>query len=218
MKKSLLPSFADVKDYANLFSKFWYISVILLFLFLNSLSAQETQSQEPVSTGLIITSGDAVIYSKDPSFNKQITNSQNIKQYSKVVKINDDEIKIVAKNSDVPTKKSQPKINEEVDLLAAKKLKESKKLNIPKKKIVLQISNGYSDSQFLVGANSTHGSFVTPNNDYQSSKYFLNSSVNSDNTSLEFLHFTNCFYKNDNFKLQINVSSFSVRPPPADLI
>lgn len=209
-----MPSFADVKDYANLFSKFWYISIILLFLFLNSLSAQETQSQEPVSTGLIITSGDAVIYSKDPSFNKQITNSQNIKQYSKVVKINDDEIKIVAKNSDVPTKKSQPKINEEVDLLAAKKLKESKKLNIPKKKIVLQISNGYSDSQFLVGANSTNGSFVTPNNDYQSSKYFLNSSVNSDNTSLEFLHFTNCFYKNDNFKLQINISGFSVRPPP----
>lgn len=207
----------NVKDYANLLPKFWQFSVILLFLFLNSLSAQEVQSQESVSSGLIIT-GDAVIYSKDASFNEQIVTSQNIKQYSKVVKINDDEIKIVAKNSDKPTKKSQPNIKEKVDLLAAKKLKENKKLDLPKKKIDLQISNGYSGSQFLVGNNSTNGSFVTPNNDYQSSKYFLNSSVNSDTTSLEFLHFTNCFYKNDNFKLQINVSSFSVRPPPTDLI
>lgn len=218
MKKSLLPSFVNVKDYANFLSKFWQFSVILLFLFLNSLSAQEIQAQEPVSSGLIITAGDAVIYSKDASFNEQISKSKTIQQYSEIVKINDNELKIVAKNSDKPTKKPQPKIKEEVDLLAVKKIKESKKVNLPKKKIDLHISGGYTDSQFLAGIGSVRGSFVPPSNDYQYSKYFLISSVSSENVSLEFLHYTNCFYKNDNSKLQINVSSFSVRPPPADLI
>lgn len=218
MKKSLLPSFANVKDYAGLLSKSWQFSVILLFLFLNSLSAQETQTQEPVSSGLIITAGDAVIYSKDASFNEQISKSKTIQQYSKVIKINNDELKIVAKNSDEPTKKLQPKIKDEVDLLAAKKLKDSRKVDLPKKKIDLHISKGYSDGKFLAGVSSINGSFVPPSNDYHYSKYFLNSSANPENTSLIFLHFTSCFYKNDNSRLQINVSSFSVRPPPADLI
>lgn len=218
MKKSLLPSFANVKNYAGLLSKSWQFSVILLFLFLNSLSAQETQTQEPVSSGLIITAGDAVIYSKDASFNEQISKSKTIQQYSKVIKINNDELKIVAKNSDEPTKKLQPKIKDEVDLLAAKKLKDSRKVDLPKKKIDLHISKGYSDGKFLVGVSSINGSFVSPSNDYHYSKYFLNSSANPENTSLIFLHFTSCFYKNDNSRLQINVSSFSVRPPPTDLI
>lgn len=213
-----MPSFANVKDYAGLLSKSWQFSVILLFLFLNSLSAQETQTQEPVSSGLIITAGDAVIYSKDASFNEQISKSKTIQQYSKVIKINNDELKIVAKNSDEPTKKLQPKIKEEVDLLAAKKLKDSRKVDLPKKKIDLHISKGYSDGKFLAGVSSINGSFVSPSNDYHYSKYFLNSSANPENTSLIFLHFSSCFYKNDNSRLQINVSSFSVRPPPTDLI
>jgi len=218
VKKNLLPSFANVKDYANLLPKFWQFSVILLFLFLNSLAAQETQIQEPVSSGLIITVGDAVIYSKDASFNEQISKSKSIQQYSEIVKINDNELKIVAKYSDKPTKKPQPRINEKVDLLAAKKLKENKKVDLPKKKIDLHISVGYTDSQFLAGVGSVRGSYLPPSNDYQYSKYFLISSVSSENVSLEFLHYTNCFYKNDNSKLQVNVSSFSVRPPPSDLI
>jgi len=217
MKERVKPFDVQVRLYANLFSKFWRFSVIILFLFLNSIYAQEVKSQEPIS-GLIVTSGDAVIYSKDPSFNEQISKSTSIQQYSKVIKINDNELKVIAKNAETPTKKPKPNIEPEVDLLAAKKLKDNKKIDFPKKKINLRISNGYKDGQFLAGASSGNGSFVPPANDYQHSKYFLIHSGYSDKISLEFLYFTDCLYKNDNSKLQINISGFSVRPPPSDLI
>jgi len=218
VKKSLLPSSADVKDYAGLLSKFWQLSAILLFLFLNSFYAQEVKSQEPPVSGLIVTAGDAVIYSKDPSFNEQISRSKSIQQYSKVVKISDNELKVVAKNSETPTKKPKSNTQPELDLLAAKKLKDNKKIDLPKKKISLYISKRENDSKFLAGYNSGNGSFVTPGNDYQHSKYFVAYSDYSESSSLEFLYFIDCFYKNDNFKLQGNVSSYSVRPPPFDLI
>jgi len=219
VKKSLLPTSVQARDYANLNFKLWQFSLLFFFFSLGSLSvsAQEISHNEYAPPGIVVV-GDAVIYSKDASFNEQISKSKSIQQYSEIVKINDNELKIVAKNSDKPAKKLQPKIKEEVDLLAAKKIKESKKVNLPKKKIDLHISGGYTDSQFLSGVGSVRGSFVPPSNDYQYSKYFLISSVSSENISLEFLHYTNCFYKNDNSKLQVNVSSFSVRPPPSDLI
>lgn len=218
MKEGVKPFNAQVKFYANLFSKFWQLSVILLFLFLNSFYAQEVKSQEPPVSGLIVTAGDAVIYSRDSSFNEQISKSKSIQQYSKVVKISDNELKVVAKNAETPIGKPKSKAKPEVDLLAAKKLKDNKKIDLPKKKINLHISNRENDSKFLAGYNSVNGSFVTPGNDYQHSKYFVAYSDYSESSSLEFLYFIDCFYKNDNFKLQDNVSSYSVRPPPSGLI
>ena len=214
-----MPTSVQARDYANFNFKLWQFSLLFFFFSLGSLSvsAQEISHNESAPAEIVVV-GDAVIYSKDASFNEQISKSKSIQQYSEIVKINDNELKIVAKNSDKPAKKLQPKIKEEVDLLAAKKIKESKKVNLPKKKIDFHISGGYTDSQFLSGVGSVRGSFVPPSNDYQYSKYFLISSVSSENISLEFLHYTNCFYKNDNSKLQVNVSSFSVRPPPSDSI
>lgn len=217
MKNSLLCSGANVKDYANLASKFWQFSLILLFLFLNSLSAQEVPIQQQASSGLIIMSGDAVIYSKDASFNEQISKSEAIQQYSKIVKISDNELKIVAKNFDKPTKKQQPKIKKEVDLLAAKKLKESKKVNVPQKKIDCHFSDGYRDSHFLTGMGSLRGSFFPPSNDYQYSKYVVGSNNQLANTSLYFLYSTTHFSNDNSSIVQASISTYTVRPPP-DLV
>lgn len=218
MKKNLLPSSVDVKDYAGLLSKIWQISLILLFLFPNSFYAQELKSQEPPVSGWIVIAGDAVIYSKDPSFNEQISKSKSIQKYSNVLKIGDNELKIVAKNAETPSKKPKSKAKPEVDLLAAKKLKDSKNIDLPKRKVSLYISNSENDSNFLAGYTSGNGSFVTPCNDYQHSKYFLAHSDYSERCSLAFPYFIDCFYKNDNFKSHLNVASFSVRPPPSGLI
>ncbi len=217
MEKDFNPFNGFVKFYVSLSSKFWHFFVIFLFLFLNTFSAQEVSAQDQVS-GIIVTTGDAIIYSKDPSFNQQISNSKGIQQHSQVIITGENELKVIAKNPELPIKKQNPQIKQEADLIANKTIKVDKKIDLPKRKIVLYISNKPTEDKFLAGYSSGNGSFVTPLNDYELSNDVIFYTDYSESSSLESLYVLNCFYKNDNFKLQVNISSFSVRPPPSDLI
>lgn len=215
MQKGFNPFNGVVKFYVSLSSKFWKFFVI--FLFLNTFSAQEVSSQDQVS-GIIVTTGDAIIYSKDPSFNQQISNSKGIQQHSQVVVTGENELKVIAKNAELPIKQQNLHTKQEADLIDNKTIKVDKKIDLPKRKIDLYISNKPTEDKFLAGYSSGNGSFVTPLNDYKLSNDVIFYIDYSESSSLESLYILNCFYKNDNFKLQVNLSSFSVRPPPSDLI
>jgi hypothetical protein len=216
VKKSLFPFCEKVKDYASISFKCWQFSVLLTFFSFLSLSAQEIKHDESVPTAGITIVGDAVIYSKDEAFNEQISKSKNLQQYSKVIKINDDEIKIIAKNSDVrsSTKQNSERAKSEKKLLVSKEKKTTEIPDLPEKEIALKISNGLDGSRFLTGTGSGNISFISPSNDYHSAKHFIIYYENYSRSSLDFLYSTNYFFTNDSCTLQIKLAAFSVRPPP----
>lgn len=221
MKKSLLPTSVQARDYANLNFKLWQFSLLFFFFSLGSfsVSAQEISHNESAPAGIVVVGG-AVIYSKDESFNQQISKSKSIQQYSKVVKLNDDEIKLIAKNSttESPAKQSSEELHPKKKLLVSKEEKMAKSLaDLPKKEITLKISNGLDGSRFLTGKRSGDISFISPNNDYQYFKCIVLSNEQSKTVSLDFLYSADYFYTHSNYNLKANPVGYSVRPPP-DLI
>ena len=99
MKKNLFPFPEKVKFCAIILPRWWHLSFLLTFFSLFTLSAQKIHV-DSLATANITVVGDACIYSKDEAFNEQISNNKNLQQYSKVIRFNDNEIRIIAQNPD----------------------------------------------------------------------------------------------------------------------
>ena len=217
MKKNLFPFPEKVKFCAIILPRWWHLSFLLTFFSLFTLSAQKIHV-DSLATANITVVGDACIYSKDESFNEQISNNKILQQYSKVIRFNDNEIRIIAKNSDVQssTKQNFERAKPEKKLLVSKK-KTIEISDLPEKEIPLKISNGLDGTRFLTGNALGNIPFISPNNDYQYFKCIVLSNKQSKTVSLDFLYSADYFYTHSNYNLKANPVGYSVRPPP-DLI
>lgn len=217
MKKDILSFSAQVGIRTDLFYRFRLILAFVFVFFITLFSAQEVQSEVTIKSDAVITVvGDAFIYSKDKAFNEQVSKNKDLKQNSNLQFIQNNELKITAKNVKkqakvLTTNKKKP----ENIVLASKKVEKYKTINLPKKDINFLIRSLDDSSKFFVGSSSSNTSFVSPNNDFQLSKYFIKLSDWFDSVSIKFSHKINYFYNNDNSRLQVFHNDFSVRPPPS---
>lgn len=217
MKKDLLSLYAQVGIGTDLWNKYRGLFVFLFaFLFITPFSAQELKPEEagkPVANITVV--GDAFIYSKDEAFNEQVSKNKDLQKNYKIEFIENNELKIVAKSTNkvVEEINSNKKKTENI-VLASKKASKNKSVDFPKKDIHLKIKNLDDNHKFFLSSTSGNISFISPNNDSVSFKYFGVYSERNENVSLIFLHSVNYFYKNNTSKLQVFSNDFSVRPPP----
>lgn len=217
MNKDFLSFYAQKGIGTNLRYRFQLFFVFFSFCFLNSLSAQDVQSQELAKSDVVITVvGDAFIYSKDESFNEQVSHNKDLKQNSKVELSDDNVLKIRGKALPKADKvaNSTRKKSENV-VVASSKSKQCKSKKFSKKYIAEQIKGLDDDGQFLVNSRSGAQSFISPGTDspsFENSAVFLERLVSD---SLMYSYYVNHFYKNSNAKTRIFSNDFSVRPPPA---
>lgn len=214
MKKNLFPFPEKVKFCASILPKCWHLSFLLIFFSLFTLSAQKIHV-DSLATANITVVGDACIYSKDEAFNEQISNNKILQQYSKVIRFNDNEIRIIAKNSDVQssTKQNFARAKPEKKLLVSKK-KTIEISDLPEKEIPLKISNGLAGTRFLTGNALGNIPFISPSNNYYNSKKCIINYCNDCSSLLEFLYLSNFLLTHNINRLQNKVAAFSVRPPP----
>lgn len=214
MEKDFLSFNAQVGIGTDLRCKFRTLFAFLFVFFITTFSAQEITVK---SDAIITVTGDAFIYSKDKAFNEQISKNKDLKQNSNIEFIQNNELKISAKSKKKQTKvlTSNKKKTENI-VLASKKSEKYKSASLPKKDIHLQIKNLDESSKFFAGSSAGNVSFISPTNDYHLSKYFINDSNRFEELNpIGFLYKINCFYSNDNSKLQVFHNDFSVRPPPS---
>lgn len=214
MKKNLFPCPVKVKFSAIILLKCWHLSFLLTFFSLFTLSAQKIHV-DSLATANITVVGDACIYSKDEAFNEQISNNKILQQYSKVIRFNDNKIRIIAKNSDVQssTKQNFARAKPEKKLLVSKK-KTIEISDLPEKEIPLKISNGLAGTRFLTGNALGNIPFISPSNNYYNSKKCIINYCNDCSSLLEFLYLSNFLLTHNINRLQNKVAAFSVRPPP----
>ena len=170
MKKNSFPFLEKVKSCAIILPRWWHLSFLLTFFSLFTLSAQKIHV-DSLATANITVVGDACIYSKDEAFNEQISNNKILQQYSKVIRFNDNEIRIIAKNSDVQssTKQNFERAKPEKKLLVSRK-KTIEISDLPEKEIPLKISNGLDGTRFLTGNALGNIPFISPSNNYYNAK------------------------------------------------
>jgi len=214
VKKNLFPFLEKLKSYASILPKCWHLSFLLSFFSFFTLSAQKIHV-DSLATANITVVGDACIYSKDEAFNEQISKNKNLQQYSKVIRFNDNEIRIIAKNSDVQssTKQNSERAKPEKKLLVSKK-KTIDISDLPEKEIPLKISNGLDGTRFLTGNAFANIPFISPSNDYYNAKQCIINYCNDCSSLLEFLYLSNFLLTHNINRLQNKVAAFSVRPPP----
>ena len=217
MKKSLLNrcKLNDVLDFTKTLQRFTLLFFFLCFFFS---FAQESENKSSDVSLVIV--GDAVIYSNDASFNKQITNNKSLQKNSRVVNISKDEIKIIAKNDFISTSSNvQPENSKKVKnaLARNKKKKHHKTTVLSNKEIGFYISCNNQEEYFSLASVSGSKIFVFPRNDINSAKFSLFSKDVNPNSYLFFLHSLDYFWNNDVLLTGICISGYSVRPPP-DLI
>ena len=192
---------------------------LLLVLFFNTIlfTAQQKQTkQKPDSQPLITVVGEAVIYSNDEDFNKQIRNNKNLQSNSNLeIAEKNNNLQISSKKVDKKNKAAtSPKKKKENIILAAKEEKEKKyQANLAKKEIDITINSKDFSTEFLPGSSTGHFTFIAPNND-SASKFFTASYFYQKRLSVKFWNTINYFYKNRNFKRPIPINKLSVRPPP----
>ena len=217
MKKNLFPFPEKVKFCAIILPRWWHLSFLLTFFSLFSLSAQKIHV-DSLATANITVVGDACIYSKDEAFNEQISNNKILQQYSKVIRFNDNEIRIIAKNSDVQssTKQNFERAKPEKKLLVSRK-KTIEISDLPEKEIPLKISNGLDGTRFLTGNALGNIPFISPSNNYYNAKQCIINYCNDCSSLLEFLYLSNFLLTHNINRLQNKVAAFSVRPPPVQV-
>lgn len=216
MKKDSLSFNEQVGIGTDLFNKFRVLFAFLLVFFITTFSAQEVGSEIAVKPDAVITVvGDAFIYSKDNSFNEQVSRNKNLQQNSKIEFTSNNELKISAKKNSgqqetvAPSRKKKENI-----VLATKKVDKYKSVKIPKRDINLFVKNLDGNSQFFAGSCSGNVSFISPVNDFHLSKYFVKPTDWFENISVKFSDNINYFYSNDSSTLQVFHNDHSVRPPP----
>lgn len=217
MKKSLLNRFKsnDVLDFARALPRFAF-----LFFFLCCFFSFAQEYDNKTSGGTLVIVGDAVIYSNDATFNKQIKNNDSLQKYSKVVNINKDEIKIIAKND---------LLNSSLDIQPGKEKKvknalvrnKSKKVPnttvTPTKEIGYYISGNNQSEYYSLSSVSGCKIFIFPGNDINSAKFTLLYKDVNPHSYLFFSRSLDYFWNNDVLLTKVSISGYSVRPPP-DLI
>lgn len=208
---------AQVGIRTNLLHRFWSLLLLSFVFIINSLSAQSAiPNQKTDNQPLISVVGEAVLYSKDAAFNEQIHNDKNTQLHSTVEVDQNNNLIISAKKIDIKSEvKIQPKKKTESIVSESNKKQLSKSETLPKKKIDIHIASKNESSEFLLSSHNSHISFIPPNNDSSLSKYFIGYHLFQERTSVKFSTVINYYYKNRNFKQQISIHKFSVRPPPA---
>lgn len=217
MKKSLLNRYKlnVVLEFSKTLQRLAFLFFFLCFFFS---IAQESENKTSGVSLVIV--GDAVIYSNDASFNKQITNSKSLQKNSRVVNISKDEIKIIAKNDFLSTSSNiQPgKAKKVKNTLARNKNKKVPNTTVtPTKEIVYYISGNNQSEYYSSSSVSGCKIFVFPGNDINSAKFTL---LYKDVNPNSYLFFSLCldyFWNNNLLFTKVSISRYFVRPPP-DLI
>ena len=108
--------------------------LLMFFLFCGICSAQaKTDKEKTTDKPLIFVTGNAMIYSKDDDFNKQILNDKKIQENSKVEFSKNKALKISSKTSQKKLNKEQP-LQEKSDSIAIEtKKKKDKSIKSRKK-------------------------------------------------------------------------------------
>ena len=194
--------------------------VFAIVLFLNTilLSAQQSYPQQKTDSEPVITVlGEAVIYSKDEAFNKQIRNNKNLQSHSNIEISANSSLKISAKKVEKKTKTpaSYQKKKRNKSLSTREEIEKKHQSSLPKKEIEIRINSKDGTTAFFSDSSNQHISFIPPNNDYSPSRFLTESCFYQKRTSVKFWNHIDYFYKNINFKQQTTLSKFSVRPPPA---
>lgn len=217
MKRGRLSLNAQVGIGTDLFCRFQLIFAFLFVFSVTSFSAQQINS---TSEPLISVVGGATIYSKDPAFNKQISNNKNLQDNLKIEVVENNDLRISAKSTE---KKDKPvnslKKNKKNIVVIAKEEKEKKKekeykSDLPKKEVEIKINSKDVTAEFLSNSSNGHICFIPPNNDSSSSKFFVGYHSFQERISVKFPSKINYYYKNRNLKQQISIYKLSVRPPP----
>lgn len=216
MKKGVTSFDAQVENGIDFLNKVKFIFALLLAFFFTSLSAQDSKAEMATSPNAHITVvGEAFIYSKDETFNEQVSKNAELLKNSKVEYIETNELKIKAKEKESSAKPlSSAKKKTENIVLASKKDEKCSSIDIPKKEIPLRVTNQDESDKLRVGNSSTNIRFVPPSNDCPSSKYLILYDERAEANSFEFLSNIVYFNHNDSSKLQVIANGYSVRPPP----
>ena len=216
MKKDVMSYNVQLGNGVDFLNKIRLIFALLFFFLFNTLFAQDSKAEISISPNAQITVvGKAFIYSKDETFNEQVSKNSELLKNSKVEYIDTNELKIKAKekiSSSQPLSSAKKKTENVV--LASKKGKKCSSIDIPKKEILLRVTNQDESDKLRAGRSSANIHFISPNNDGPSSKYFIVYDERSETISFEFLSNVVYFYHNDSSKLQVIANDYSVRPPP----
>ena len=110
------------------------LRLLMFFLFCGICSAQaKTDKEKTTDKPLIFVTGNAMIYSKDDDFNKQILNDKKIQENSKVEFSKNKALKISSKTSQKKLNEEQP-LQEKSDSIAiGTKKKKEKSIKYRKK-------------------------------------------------------------------------------------
>lgn len=207
---------AQVGYGVDFFSKVRLIFALLFVFLFTSLSGQDSKAEISISPNAQITVvGKAFIYSKDETFNEQVSKNSDLLKNSKVEYIDTNELKIKGKeikNSAKPLSSAKKKTENVV--LASKKSEKCSSIDIPKKEILLHVTNKEESDKLRAGSNSANIHFIPPSNDCPSSKYLIIYDDRAETISFEFLSNIVYFHHNDSSKLQVIAHDYSVRPPP----
>ena len=103
------------------------LRLLMFFLFCGICSAQaKTDKEKTTDKPLIFVTGNAMIYSKDDDFNKQILNDKKIQENSKVEFSKNKALKISSKTSQKKLNEEQP-LQEKSDSIAIETKKKKEK-------------------------------------------------------------------------------------------
>lgn len=216
MNRDVISYNAQIENGVDFLNKVKLIFALLFVFLFNSLSGQDSKPEITTNPNAQITVvGEAFIYSKDATFNEQVSKNTELLKNSKVEYIETNELKIKArdkKNTSQPLTSTKKKTENIV--LASKKGEKCSSIDIPKKEILLRVTNQDESDKLRAGGNSVNIQFIPPNNNCPSCKYFIVSYERSEAISFEFLSNIVYFYHNDSSKLQVIANDYSVRPPP----
>ena len=216
MKKGVTSFDAKVENGIDFWNKVKFIFAFLLAFFFHSISAQDSKAELTTNPNVHITVvGEAFIYSKDETFNEQVSKNAELLKNSKVEYIETNELKIKAKEKDKSVKPlSSTKKKTENIVLVPNKGEKCSSIDIPKKEILLRVTNQDESDKLRAGSSSTNVHFIPPSNDFPSSKYLILYDDRAETISFEFLSNIVYFHHNDSSKLQVIANDYSVRPPP----
>ena len=216
MNKDFLSFNAQGNVGADLRFKFQLCFVFFFACFLNPFFAQDQKSQDVPSSDVVITVvGDALIYSKDESFNAQVSENKALQKNSQVELSHDNIVKIRGKASTQSSKTlGYNKEKTENVVLASKKSEKCKSKEYSKKYVDQQIKGLDNDGQFVINLKFGTLSFITPSNDSPSSTNSFVYLERPEIASLMYSYYINHLYKNSTAKTRVFNNDFSVRPPP----
>lgn len=217
MKWDILSFNAQVGFGIGFINKIKFLLILFCVSFINQIAAQEVKPEFTTKPNAIITvAGEAFIYSKDQAFNDQVTKNKQLQKDSKVKFGKANTLIISAKEKKKASKPvSSAKRKVENIVIASKKSASCNAIDLPKKEIVLHITDLDENDKFFAGGSSGNISFISPNNDYNSGKCLALFNERTESISLNFLHNVVYFYHNDNSVLQVFHHELSVRPPPS---